>query len=113
MKRQRKPGPAIASPVYVAVPDFPIHQWRLRRSGRSVQTVTVRQEDGRYLAVIAENPEIRFAADTFRKAQNGVLRRLELRNDGLTEDEADSLVADRRKSEPTISLAEYRRRRAL
>jgi hypothetical protein len=47
----------------------PISEWADRKSGRKFQTVTVRQDDGTFLSVIADHPEIRFTSRSAKASQ--------------------------------------------
>lgn len=86
-----------------AVADYPIRDWILHLPSKNepFQTVTVRQDDGTFLSVIAKNPEVRCTARTWRAAESGVLNRYKkmhrLASPDEQEDERDGRIVEDRE----------------
>jgi len=97
--------------------EYPLKPW-ISRTGEHFQTVSVRQDDGTYVALIVEDPETRCSAATRLLAENGVKRRYlaklnpEFDNEGDETEEDDYRVGrEREKRGEFVSLEEFRRRR--
>ena len=97
--------------------EYPLKPW-ISRTGKHFQTVSVRQDDGTYLALVVEDPEIRCSAATRLLAEDGVKRRYLTKLDPEYDDENDESEEDdyrvgkeREKLSEFVSLEEFRRRR--
>ena len=66
----KRKNPALSSEI---IPDFPLAHWIDRDTGESFNTVTVRLDDGRYLAVLAHDQEIRATGRTKELAERALL----------------------------------------
>jgi len=78
----------------------PIHIWTLKGTGRQFTTVTVRQDDGSVLCLVAEDPTIRETAGTPRNAERATLQRMqEARNppDSICEEDAEDVRIARQR----------------
>lgn len=113
----RKKNPATeagAVPFPQMAPDYPFKPWIDRETGETFSTLTVQQDDGSFLCVLADRPDIRFTAKDRAKAEQGLLKlyRERRRNpeEEDVEDEDDLRVGKLRERGSFISLAEFRRR---
>lgn len=110
--KSRKKNPALeggAVPFPQIATDYPFKPWIDRETGETFSTVTVQQDDGTFLCVVADRPEIRFTAKDRAKAEQGLLKlyRERRRNPDETEDEEiRRLVADRRGG-PSLPWREW------
>jgi len=97
--------------------EYPLKPWT-SRTGQHFQTVSVRQDDGSYPAIVVEDPEIRCSAATRLQAEDGVKRRYLAKLNPEYDDEGDETEEDdyrvgreREKRGEFVSLEEFRRRR--
>jgi hypothetical protein len=74
MKNPVATGRRSESPFLLLDEEYPLKPW-ISRTGEHFQTVSVRQDDGAYLALIVEDPETRCSAATRLQAEDGVKRR--------------------------------------
>jgi hypothetical protein len=80
--------------------DYPVKPWLDPVTKVSFQTVTVRQDDGRYVSIIVSSPRTRYSAKTRKQAEEGVIRRhlsslrsrIALDDEGEEQDEEDMRV---------------------
>lgn len=79
----------------------PISTWTQNETGRRFTTVTVRQDDGSFLCLVAEDPTIRETAATAKKAASAIFQRMrEPRNsltESTTEEDADDVRVARQR----------------
>lgn len=92
--------------------DSVIREWILK-NGTRVQTVTLQQDDGRFVSAAVSRPELRASGDTRQAAEGEVLKRLA----GLgTDDEPPETVVDdlrvarQRSRERSVPLAELKKK---
>ena len=106
MQRSKtKRNPARAGVIFPHMAsDYPIKPFVIRPSGQSVTTVCLRQEDGLFLAAIAERPKLRYLGTTQKAAQDGVL--------GLyiaaTRNPPDEAELERLADEEDLMVSEHR-----
>ena len=88
----------------------PIFEWTDKTTGRSYTTVTVRQDDGRFLCVLADEPLIRETGRTAREATTAMLKRLH-NPDTTPEEDADDIrvVGERMRHPKWISREDFLR----
>ncbi|MEK7404666.1 MAG: hypothetical protein AAB225_06120 [Acidobacteriota bacterium] len=114
LKAKRRKNPVSAGqpvPFPHMGPDYPIKYWVIPRGGERVQTVTLQQEDGRYLSAIVSEPSIRCTGKTQREAEKGVLGLFrEHHNPPVGEDEADHCAILEAEHDRTMSLKEFLKR---
>lgn len=100
--KSRKKNPVLeggAVPFPHIAADYPFKPWIDRETGETFSTVTVQQDDGSFVCLVADQPEIRFTAKDRAKAEQGLLKlfRERRRNpEDAEEAEIRKLVADRR-----------------
>lgn len=115
-KGRAKRNPAAAAektPFPFLDADYPVKPW-VSPTGERFQTISVQQDDGTFVATIAERPEHRFTAKTRRAAEQGLLKLFsQARRNPRTEadeDEEDLRVAmEREKDGRLIPLREFLR----
>jgi len=100
-----------------AVDVYPLRTWRDRVTKREFLTVTVRQDDGSFLSLVAEDPSIRATANTPDRARREVLKQIKSRQDMIesiedthAEDADDIRVLRQRKNEPILTREEVLRK---
>lgn len=98
-----------------AVADYPIRDWILHLPSKSeqFQTVTVRQDDGSFLSVIAKNPEVRYTARTWRGVLNRYKKMHRLADPDEQEDECDCRLIEERESGRFLDWNTYLQRHGL
>lgn len=114
-KRRKNPAPAAAgekAPFPFLDPDYPVKPWVNPISGQRFQTVAVRLDDGRFLATVAEAPEIRATARTQAEAEQAVLTKFRTRKNptpaALAEEQAEMRrIVEERKNKPTMPWREF------
>src|SRR2546423_15364388 len=73
--------------------EYPLKPW-ISRTGEHFQTVSVRQDNGTFLALIVEDPETRCSAATRLLAEDGVKRRYLAKLNPAYDDEGDETEED-------------------
>ena len=98
-------------------PEYPVKPWIAGRTGKRFQTVSVRQNDGSYLALIVEAPEIRCTAKTRKLAEHGAMRLYAAERHPRFDDEGrdadqddDRFIREADKKGKFISLEAFQRR---
>lgn len=115
--KSRKKNPVLeggAVPFPHIAADYPFKPWIDRETGETFSTVTVQQDDGTFVCLVADQPEIRFTAKDRTKAEQGLLKlfRERRRNpEDAEEAEIRKLVADRRGG-PSMPWREWMKKYA-
>jgi hypothetical protein len=78
-RKPRRKTPASPSEV---IPDYPIRSWVDPQTGLPFHTVTLRLDDGRYLAALDFAPNIRATARTKDRAELAVIKEYEHSQNG-------------------------------
>lgn len=96
---------------------YPLSSWRDTATGREFLTVTVRQDNGSFLSLVAEDPGIRATAKTPARARRELLQQIrsqrnpaESPEDTHAEDADDIRVLRRRKNEPALTREQFLRK---
>jgi hypothetical protein len=96
---------------------YPLSSWRDTMTGREFLTITVRQDNGSFLSLVAEDPGIRATAKTPARARRELLKQIksqrnpvESPEDTHREDAEDIRVLRRRKNEPVLTREQFLRR---
>src|SRR5260370_19339741 len=96
---------------------YPLSSWRDTMTGREFLTITVRQANGSFLSLIAEDPGIRATANTPAQARRELLKQIksqrnqvESREDTHAEDAEDIRVLRRRRNESALTREQFLRR---
>lgn len=105
--KSRKKNPVMeggAVPFPQIAPDYPFKPWIDRETGETFSTVTVQQDDGTFLCLVADRPEIRFTAKDRAKAEQGLLKlyRERRRNPEADEERELRRIVEEELGKPTI-----------
>ncbi len=96
---------------------YPLRTWRDKATKQEFLTVTVRQDDGSFLSLVAEEPSVRATANTPDRARRQVVQQMKSRRepeesleDTHAEDADDIRVLHQRRNEPVLTREEFLRK---
>jgi hypothetical protein len=69
-RSKRKSAPSGERPLFDLDPNYPVKPWVETKTATTFATVTARQEDGKFISIIAEYPEIRAIGETQAEAES-------------------------------------------